>query len=163
MINWDAIGAIAEALGAIGVVATLIYISRQFHQSLVDAKAEANIQLGREYTSHQAIVISDENIGAFIKGLESFSSLSPEERVKFGVCVTGYVNVVEATLMLNEAGRSHEELEMQQNYLSTRLFSYPGFEEYWRLSKKSGFGKATQDWVDRQIEANRGGPRFWHQ
>ena len=163
MINWDALGAVAETLGAVGVVATLIYLARQFHQSLVDADADANIQLGRDYLNHQALVISDENIGAFVKGLESFSSLSPEERIKFSVCATGYVNVIEATLMLIEAGRAHDELEMQKKYLSTRLLSYPGFEEYWQLSEKSGFGQATQEWIDQQIEANRGGPRFWHQ
>ena len=163
MINWDAVGAIAETLGAIGVVATLLYLARQFRQSLLDADADANIQLSREYLNHQGLVISDENIGAFVKGLESYSSLSPGDRVKFSVCATGYVNVVEATLMLIEAGRAHDELEMQKQYLSTRLFSYPGFEEYWQLSEKSGFGKATQDWIDQQIEANRGGARFWHQ
>jgi hypothetical protein len=31
--NWDAIGAIAELLGAIGVIASLIYLATQIRQS----------------------------------------------------------------------------------------------------------------------------------
>ena len=32
-ISWDAIGAVAELLGAIGVIATLLYVSRQIRES----------------------------------------------------------------------------------------------------------------------------------
>ncbi len=31
--NWDAIGAIAELLGAIGVIASLVYLARQMSQN----------------------------------------------------------------------------------------------------------------------------------
>ena len=31
--NWDAIGAIAELLGAIGVIASLVYLGSQIRQS----------------------------------------------------------------------------------------------------------------------------------
>ena len=31
--NWDAIGAIAELAGAIGVIASLIYLARQIRQN----------------------------------------------------------------------------------------------------------------------------------
>ena len=38
--NWDAIGAIAEALGAVGVIATLLFLSFQFRQSARATQAE---------------------------------------------------------------------------------------------------------------------------
>ena len=31
--NWDAIGAIAELLGAVGVIASLVYLARQIGES----------------------------------------------------------------------------------------------------------------------------------
>lgn len=36
---WDAIGAIAETIGAIGILATLIYLARQIKQSAADTRA----------------------------------------------------------------------------------------------------------------------------
>jgi hypothetical protein len=32
-VNWDAIGAIAELLGAVGVIASLVYLATQIRQS----------------------------------------------------------------------------------------------------------------------------------
>ena len=34
--NWDAIGAIAELLGAIGVIASLLYLARQMRNGAAD-------------------------------------------------------------------------------------------------------------------------------
>jgi hypothetical protein len=39
-LNWDAIGAIAEALGAIGVIATLIYLSKQIRHNSKTIQAQ---------------------------------------------------------------------------------------------------------------------------
>ena len=39
--NWEAVGAIAEALGATGVIASLIYVATQVRQSNVVARNQA--------------------------------------------------------------------------------------------------------------------------
>ena len=36
--NWEAIGAIAEAMGALGVIATLAYFSIQLRQNTISAR-----------------------------------------------------------------------------------------------------------------------------
>jgi hypothetical protein len=160
--NWEAIGALAEVFGAVGVITTLLYLSFQVRQSVKDTRASAIQQLGRDYADHSAVVMSDENVSAFVKGLTSYSSLLPEERLKFDACATGYVNLVEHTLYHTEAGRLTEVVEMLQNYLGPRLLAYPGFEEWWHQGEKSGFGRPTQGWIDEQLERQRGGKRFWH-
>ena len=38
--NWDAVGAIAEAVGAFGVIATLLYLATQIRQATRVAKAD---------------------------------------------------------------------------------------------------------------------------
>lgn len=43
--NWDAIGATAEILGALAVLATLVYLSLQIHQSNKLAQAESQREL----------------------------------------------------------------------------------------------------------------------
>jgi hypothetical protein len=43
--NWDAIGAIAELLGAVGVIASLVYLATQIRQS--------REQMGENTPAHQ--------------------------------------------------------------------------------------------------------------
>ena len=43
--NWDAIGAIGEILGAIAVVETLFYLTRQIHDSTNMARANLSKDL----------------------------------------------------------------------------------------------------------------------
>jgi hypothetical protein len=162
LLNWEALGALAETLGAAAVVATLLYLSHQVRQGLKDARAEGLQQLSRDYSAHSAVVMSDENVGPFVKGLTSYESLAPEERLKFDLCATGFVNIVENAIYHSEAGRLDEVLEMLEGNLGPRLFSYPGFGDWWLHGQKCGFAKSTQQWVDRQLASNEGGARFWH-
>jgi hypothetical protein len=48
--NWDAIGAIAEALGAAGVIASLLYLTTQVRASTRVSAVEAKLQSTRLLT-----------------------------------------------------------------------------------------------------------------
>ena len=41
--NWDAIGAIAELLGAIGVIASLVYLATQIRQNTATVRASGSV------------------------------------------------------------------------------------------------------------------------
>ncbi len=78
--NWEAIGAIAEAVGAFGVIATLLYLTTQIRHATRVAKAdfffrsiEAVIDLNLRIADNQALP------DLFWKTLESPDSLSEEE------------------------------------------------------------------------------------
>jgi hypothetical protein len=159
--NWQVIATIAEVAAAIGVIVSLVYLARQIRQSTLDSEASANQEAGRDHANHLSVVMSDENTDAFIKGLNSYASLSPAERYKFDFCMGGYLNIVEVILLHNEAGRGFELLEMVTNNYGPRVFAYPGAKEWWDHGKKGGFGKSTQQWVDMMIEKNAGVPGFW--
>jgi hypothetical protein len=55
MFNWEAVGAIAESFGAVGVIATLVFLTVQIRQSKqsVDANT-ASIDQSREFAESQA-------------------------------------------------------------------------------------------------------------
>ena len=160
-VNWQAISAVAEALGAAGVIATLLYLAIQIRQANSNDRVDGLQQLGRDYANHSAVVMRDENVAAFIKGLNSYRDLTPEERVKFDICVAGYINVVEVGLYHAEVNRLDEVLEMLSNYLGPRLFAYPGLRDWWQHGKKGGFGESTQAWVDEEIQKNKDTEGFW--
>ena len=159
--DWNAISTIAESVGAAGVIISLIYLARQVRESNQNAAIEANERLARDYASHGSVVMSDENVEIFVKGLNDFFSLTPTERVKFDHSMAAYVNLVEATLLHNQAGRIEDVYEMLSNYLGPRLFAYPGAEQWWTHGRKAGFGDYTQRAIDQMIECNRDTSGFW--
>ena len=159
--TWEVIATIAEVTAAIGVVISLIYLARQIRQTRLDSEVTANQETGRDYANHLSVVMSDGNTEAFIKGLNSYSSLTPAERYKFDFCMAGYLNIAEVIILHNEAGRSEELLEMVTENFGPRVFAYPGAREWWEHGNKGGFGKSTQDWVDEMFERNKSVSGFW--
>ncbi len=49
--NWDAIGAIGEIVGALAVVGTLAYLAVQIRQSNTGAKIAAHLEMTRQYAN----------------------------------------------------------------------------------------------------------------
>lgn len=45
-LNWEALGSMAELLGAIGVIATLIYLSAQIRQNSNQLRGVATVGIG---------------------------------------------------------------------------------------------------------------------
>ncbi len=74
--NWDAIGAIPELLGATGVIASLLYLARQMKSGAVDARraaadgrrAAAQAVLAKLNTSYQAVASNHELADVFSRG-----------------------------------------------------------------------------------------------
>ena len=78
--NWDAIGAIAELLGAVGVIASLVYLARQMGQNARATRAAAYQQLVGSLNE----TILDRGGGpereqAIRMGMADFARLSEEE------------------------------------------------------------------------------------
>lgn len=159
--NWEVIGSAAEVAAAIGVIVSLVYLARQIRQTHLDSEVSANQEAGRDYANHLCVVMADENTDAFIKGLNSYDSLTPAERYKFDFCMAGYVNMIEVILLQNEAGRGKDLLGMVTGNFGPRVFAYPGAKEWWDHGKKAGFAESTQQWVDMMFETNADVPGFW--
>ena len=81
--NWDAVGAIAELAGAVGVIASLIYLARQIRQSNATDKLTATLGLQASYNEVAALFAEDGELIA--TGLADLSKLDDSDRFKFSV------------------------------------------------------------------------------
>lgn len=89
-VNWDAIGAIAEAVGAIGVLATLVYLAVQVRHSRTLMEQNYKLGLSQMYQArasegmeNQRLYIASDyiaGIAAKLNGGASFEELSDEEK-----------------------------------------------------------------------------------
>jgi hypothetical protein len=87
-VSWDALAAIAELLGALGVLASLVYLGLQIRQNTRWLRQQA-FQLGtnevRRWVAH--FPESRETSELFLRGQRDFHGLDPVERLQFTMLV----------------------------------------------------------------------------
>lgn len=82
--NWEAIGAIGEILGAIGVIATIAYLSIQIRQNTKTQQSAVAQATTASRTSWYDLVISDPEVGdIWRKGTSQPDLLTEQERTRF--------------------------------------------------------------------------------
>jgi hypothetical protein len=83
-VNWEAIGAIGEVIGALAVFCTLVYLASQIKQNTRAVQSSAlDSTINIINTVRQSIYENDDVAQVYIKGLSSPDELSDLERVKF--------------------------------------------------------------------------------
>ena len=82
--NWDAIGAVAELIGALGVIASLLYLAGQVRAgaraSAVAAKLESTGLLNKFI---DLLIVNPELSDIHMRGIVSLDALTKEEYLRF--------------------------------------------------------------------------------
>jgi hypothetical protein len=93
--NWDAIIAVAEILGVIAVIASLVYLAAQVKQSTDLARAamvHATSELWASYT--QMLAADGELADIYLRGINS-EPLSPVETLRLEFVIEFYMSLLE--------------------------------------------------------------------
>jgi hypothetical protein len=152
-VNWDAVGAISNLLGAAGVVASLIYLAIQIRQNTRTERARAFQDIFSGFTAQNLEMFGPGNIDLIISGMRDFNSLPGRDKLRFDHLMMGYFNVLEATIFSKRAFLLGEEtLENWSYSLRTRFLPYPGMRDWWSQARPI-FAPETRVWVDEQISA----------
>ena len=82
--NWDAIGAIAELLGAVGVILTLVYLATQIRQNTSSSRTTAEVSFGQDFIDwHARISAQPEQGRIWDAAMENPDALSKDEVRRF--------------------------------------------------------------------------------
>jgi hypothetical protein len=83
-LNWDAIGAVAEAIGAAGVIASLLYLAVQVRGSTRASAVEAKLHsTGLLHNFIDSLIETPELNDLYLRGLADLDSLSEVEYYRF--------------------------------------------------------------------------------
>ena len=139
--NWDAIGAISEALGALGVILTLIYLVRQIKQNTAATRSSAAASYSQSSMSIANLLSRDVETNSLFYGyLDGSRELSMEEIRRAQAIVSVYLHAMEEAFDLYREGTLTEE-KWESRYRQVGwLTNRPGFKEYW-----SEFGSVYAD------------------
>ena len=139
--NWDAIGAIGEILGAFAVVATLIYLTVQLRQNSLQLRLGSSQTAASNYSGRVIDVLSDpESLSVFRKGLQSFSALTHDEQARFHATMLGFQTTFTTNRELYLEGVISDSLYNAWADDWVRILKCPGGQEWWAI-----FGNADPE------------------
>jgi hypothetical protein len=145
--NWDAIGAIAELLGAIGVIASLVYLATQIRQSREQMErntramqASAYQQFWGQLNEHMASGWRDPEVAELSRrGLADLSSLDESEAARFRMWMLGMAQSHDNAYYQYRIGMLDEE-RWQKHRAAVKLFyESPGAVQWWEGHPKELF------------------------
>ena len=103
--NWDAAGAIGEIVGAVAVIATLVYLARQVRDSSTQLKVASVTDLNTLYNdAFLPIYNSRENMTIWVTGLESPEDLDEVGREIFILFLMRLINPFETAIAQHQKG-----------------------------------------------------------
>ncbi len=125
--NWEAIGAIGEILGAAGVIITLAYLAVQMRQSNRLAKRAAVQSLLAGRAEMNRFLASDPVLNDLVlKGAESPDDLDDGEWKRFRMVGSTVIRHYEAIFLDNQEGLLPPGIWRSQESSMKRVLSMPG-------------------------------------
>lgn len=135
--NWEAISAIAEVVGLVIIVASLVYIGVQTKQANDHATATAEIEFIEGVDAIFEGWASDERTSEIIrKGFHNFSDLEKAEQALFQSRVGKLVNHMLLAEELTKKNLLSKELAEEVRKITLAVLTTDGGLEYWEHDSK---------------------------
>ena len=151
-LNWDAIGAVGEILGALGVIFTLGYLAVQikYTRNAWNRQNERDL-LDGVTTSSQLIVEYPEVAELLLNGQDNFENLSETDKVRLHQWLYIWITKVDLAVRDQQAGgfSDPEQLEISLEAVATALRP-KGIRSWWE-SARWLFSEETQKRVESAI------------
>ena len=150
--SWEALGAIGQILGALAVLATLIYLAIQTSQTQRIAKAQASKNTNEMFNQSLSLVATSPTLARLCYRIEIGEELSAEEFVQFRSYVLTMLNAFE-----NHHAYSKEDVFFEAKDLERALRAFmqsPGVARAWEFQKRYAGGEFVQ--YVAEVASNRG-------
>jgi len=142
--NWDAAGAIGEIVGAIAVVATLLYLSRQIRENSRQLKLTSLTDTNNVMNDAFApIYNSDKTMEIWATGGSYPDKLNEQDREIFLLLMTRLMAAFDTIVEHHELGTINDErFSNHANFVSTFLASAGG--KLWQAQSRYEFSSAAK-------------------
>jgi len=155
--NWEAIGAIGEVLGAIGVIASLIYLAIQVRASTRAAAVEAKLESTRMLHGFMDYLIETPELNdIYLRGIDDLNSLSKEDYYRFSnMAFKAFWFFSAAHFQLRmgtlDEGEFQEPLSVMRYWLH-----HPGCRAWWHKLGHQSASPKFREFVEAEIAGIEG-------
>jgi len=150
--NWAALGAIGELIGAFAVVATLLYLATQIRQNNASQRIAAKQEMTRQFADFvDLLVLNPELASIHDRGLDG-ADLSDVEMAIFTRLLakaSWYMSVMHFQYRVQVINEGDWE---ESRSLISFYCGKPGFQRFWKF-RVSAHGPEFLQYIDDEIEA----------
>jgi len=132
-VNWDLAAVIAQIIGALAVVGSVVYLALQIRAQTKESRLSATRELAQDFRNLVAEVSRDEDLFAlFRRSMNDYESLSEEERARIHMYFYSRIFGLHEQVHLHLKHKNIDTmfLESIQNRFS-ELIQTQGFRAWW--------------------------------
>lgn len=146
--NWDALGAIGETLGAVGVIVTLIYLARQISQNTRAMRLSTSHSVATAAREWNRPLLADPELAwTFQVGTEDPTKLDAKEQARFIELCFSLLRMFEDAHYQYHHGALDPDIWEGYEKLYGAYAKAPGFQAYW-AKRKETFRQEFRDFID---------------
>jgi hypothetical protein len=159
--NWEALGAIGETIGAVAVILTLVYLALQIRQNSRSLRLAAAHGWKSDTQDLRLTVAKDPEMTRILReGVQDASSLDENDRVRFSMTLAAIFDHGQFAFERREEGLL--DWDAQERFIRTYL-AQPGTQEWWK-SGRAIFNDSFVKYVEEQlIPSSEGSRPYWAQ
>ena len=139
--DWDAIGAIGEILGAVAVVISILYLAKQINANTRSMKANAGFEATHswaEYNQHVAW-LSESHFDTLLDTYDpsaSWNQTPQDARTRASVSTRSLFQKLEGQYYLYKYGSLDEGLWIARSSWAAGLIGTPFYKTWWAIEKE---------------------------
>lgn len=152
--NWEAMGTIAEVVGAIAVVLSLIYVATQIKQNTAASRAQSINQINSQYGALMSQIAMNADLAHIYRKATDGEELDPEESVRYTAYLSAFFAYIEEFFLLHRSGVYEENLgdsDAVEFFAPTvrRLLASPAAVHWWKKESRNIYVAEFCDSVNR--------------
>ena len=132
--NWEAIGAIGEGLGAVAVIATVIYVALQIRKNSEAVQGSTEQALMSQEMALYTLLA--EHASVYRRGQENMDSLDVDERIVFDQLVSAAMSQLYSAFVQYERGLIPQSVWAAYCAEWPERLNQVGFQCAWREAQK---------------------------
>ena len=151
--NWEAIGAMGEIIGAITVVATVAYLAVQVRTAARATAIESKVATSRAYCDYLGQLIQSPDLNSlFLRGREDLAPLESEEYFRFSnLAFQGFSMFSAAHFQYRESVLNESDWYEHRAIVKFWLRG-AGVRQWWSKAGQHMFGPDFAKYIESEIE-----------
>lgn len=145
--NWEAIGAVGELVGAVAVIATLVYFSFQLRQNTKALRLSSTETVTDQLQNMFSLLASDQTLAEIFSEAANSSDLEDSRRVRYNTFCSNLARVYENAFLQKQ---ENAMVNAHWDGMTRMMIDITAFPSYWE-NRKHWFSEEFQEYMEQEI------------
>jgi len=150
LVNWEALAAVAELAGAVGVIASLFYLGSQLRRNSASIEAATALSISEATQQRLLAVAQTPGLAEAFSKMLAGQELSAAERVQVTFFQRATLRGIESTFAQQNRGLLANDVRRGYEALLQRQVRMPIFHDWWSVERHS-FDPAFRELVEELL------------